>query len=147
MYLGICMITISARQLGKRKNLFDDYSIPLPPSSDDGSPWTLRKLIIKIVRTQVEAFRGRQMESRRETVLTAVQIQKAATRGKVAMGGRSFNQTVDPASAVENALQAFKDGMYLVMIDGAEQRSLDANISVTEQSRVTFIRLVFLAGA
>ena len=141
------MLTISGRQVGKRKQLFDDYSIPLPPDSGDGGPWTLRKLIISIVNSEVEAFRRRQADNRLEKVLSPQQIQTSAAQGKVAMGGRNINQKVDPDSAVANALQAFEDGLYLVLLDGVEHRDLDAVISVQEHRRVTFIRLVFLAGA
>ncbi len=141
------MLTISGQQLGKRKRLFDDYSIPLPPDSGDGGPWTLRKLIITIVNREVEAFTRRQAENRLEKVLSSQQIQASAAQGKVAMGGRNIHQKVDPESAVANALQAFEDGLYLVMLDGVEHRNLDAVIAVNEHSRVTFIRLVFLAGA
>ncbi len=141
------MLTISGRQLGTRKKLFDDYSIPLPPDSGGGDPWTLRKLIIAIVHREVEAFGRRQAENRLEKVLSPQQIQNSAAQGKVAMGGRNIIQKVDPDSAVVNALQAFEDGLYLVMIDGVEHRNLDVVVGVHEQSRVTFIRLVFLAGA
>jgi hypothetical protein len=44
-------------------------------------------------------------------------------------------------------LQAFEDGLYLVAVDGVEQRNLDARIFLAADSRVVFIRLVFLAGA
>ena len=39
-----------------------------------------------------------------------------------------------------------EDGLYLVVVDGVEQRSLDSQVFVNPDSRVTFVRLVMLAG-
>ena len=56
-------------------------------------------------------------------------------------------QSVDPDEAVATALQAFLDGLYLVFIDDVEQRDLDAQVFLTPESKLTFLRLTFLAGA
>ena len=45
------------------------------------------------------------------------------------------------------ALEAFIDGLYLVVIDGLEYRDLDAIVHLEPESRITFLRLTFLAGA
>ena len=39
-----------------------------------------------------------------------------------------------------------EDGLYLVIIDEDEQKSLDAQVFLQEDSRLTFIRLTLLAG-
>jgi hypothetical protein len=44
-------------------------------------------------------------------------------------------------------LQGFEDGLYLVILDGEEQRDLDRQVYVTAESRMVFLRLTFLAGA
>ena len=44
-------------------------------------------------------------------------------------------------------LTAFEDGLYLVLLDDKEQRNLDATVHLTDDSRVAFLRLTFLAGA
>jgi hypothetical protein len=48
---------------------------------------------------------------------------------------------------VATALQAFEDGLYLVIIDEVERRSLDEPVHLAEDSQLVFIRLTFLAGA
>jgi hypothetical protein len=48
--------------------------------------------------------------------------------------------------AVATALQAFEDGIFLVVIDEQEQRTLDQEVFVQPDSRLTFIRLSMLAG-
>ena len=78
--------------------------------------------------------------------LTATDIEQGVARGKVDMGGRDLDQEVDPDRAVAVALEAFADGLYLVAVDGADQRSLDAQVFLKPDSRVTFVRLAMLAG-
>ena len=47
---------------------------------------------------------------------------------------------------VREAVAAFEDGLYLVLIDGEQQRDLDAQVLVYEETTLTFLRLVALAG-
>jgi hypothetical protein len=141
------MPTIDAKVLGRKKPLFSDWSIALPPDADgDGEPWTLRKLITCIVLKEVEAFRERQEERKVIKALTAAQIDEGVAKGKVDMGGRDLKQKVDPDAAVATALQAFEDGIYLVVIDGEEQRDLDRELHLQTDSRITFVRLALLSG-
>ena len=140
------MLTISGKALGQRKPLFADFSIPLPPDLGDGGAVTLRDLIGRIVRAEVEAFRQRQEERRLLKALTAKQIAEGAQRGKIDSGGSDLDQQVDIEEAIGTALQAFEDGLYLVVIDDQEQRSLDAQVFLKPDSRITFLRLTLLAG-
>jgi hypothetical protein len=141
------MITISGKALGKKKPLFADWSIPFPPDlKEGGDGLTLRDLLTRIVRGEVEAFRKRQAERRLLHALTANDIEEGVLRGKVDMGGRDLKQSVDEDEAVATALQAFEDGLYLVVVDGQEQRDLDQQVYLQPDSRVTFVRLTLLAG-
>jgi hypothetical protein len=138
------MLTISAKALGRKKPLFADWSIPLPPSLE-GSP-TLRDLISHVVRGEVAAFQDRQEERRLLKALSAREIAAGAAAGKIEMGGQELDQIVDPDEAVAVALQAFTDGMYLVVVEERELRELDEPIALQPSSRVTFIRMSMLAG-
>jgi hypothetical protein len=140
------MITISGKALGQKKPLFADWSIPFPPDLGDGGALTLRDLIARVVRAEVEAFQQRQQERKTFQALTARDIAAGAVRGKVDMGGRESQQSVDAEEAVGTALEAFEDGLYLVVLDGQEQRSLDAQVFLQPDSKVAFVRLVMLAG-
>jgi len=140
------MIQISGRALGRKKPLFADWSIPLPPGLGDGGSVTLRDLIARIVRAEVQAFRDRQEERRILHALTASDIEKGVVRGKIDSGGREERQKVDDEEAVEVALQAFEDGLYLVVLDEQEVRQLDQQVFLNNESRVTFVRLTMLAG-
>src|SRR6516225_4631879 len=103
------MLTIDSKVLGRKKPLFSDWSIALPPDAGDGGePWTLRKLITCIVLEEVAAFRERKEERKVIKALTAAQIDEELAKGKVDMGGRDLKQKVDPEAAVAAALQAFE---------------------------------------
>jgi hypothetical protein len=140
------MITISGKTLGKKKPLFADWSIPFPPDLSDGGALTLRDLIGRIVRGEVEAFQNRQREQVLVRALSATDIEQGALRGKVSAGGRNLQQPVSIDDAVATALEAFEDGLYLVIVDGTEQRDLDQQVFLQPDSRVAFVRLALLAG-
>jgi hypothetical protein len=140
------MLTISGKALGRKKPLFADFSVPFPPELGDGGALTLRDLISRVVKHEVEAFKQRQEDRKLLHALTARQIEEGAARGKIDMGGRDLNQKVDVEESIGVALEAFEDGLYLVVVDGQEQRSLDAQVFLQPDSRLAFIRLTMLAG-
>jgi hypothetical protein len=140
------MLTISGKALGRRKPLFDDFSIDVPQDRGD-SGLTLRDLIERIVRNEVAAFQQRQTERQFLRCLTAAEMEAGAEKGKIDSGGQEdLKQQVDSDDAVGTALQAFEDGMYLVVLDGAEQKQLDSEVFLQPDSRMTFVRLALLAG-
>ena len=53
-------------------------------------------------------------------ILTEREIEEGLTKGRVDSGGRELHQMVDEEAALANALQAFEDGIYLVILDGEE---------------------------
>jgi hypothetical protein len=141
------MLTIAGKALGQRRPLFEDWSIPFPPDlRGEGDRLSVRDLIARVVRAEVHAFRERQEARKLSRVLSASQISEGTARGKVDMGGRDLDQSVDEDQAVATALQAFEDGLYLVVLDGEELRELDRSVYLTPDSRLTFIRLALLAG-
>jgi hypothetical protein len=99
------------------------------------------------VRHEVGAFRGRENARRFVRVLSDREIDDGAARGKIDSGGRSPTGEVDDDAAVGAALQGFEDGLYLVIVDGVEQRDLDRQVFVNSETRIVFLRLTFLAGA
>jgi hypothetical protein len=138
--------TITGRALGRKKPLFADWSLGLPPGLGDDGSLTLRALIACVVRADVSAFDQRQRERRLLRTLTANDIGQGVVRGKIASGGSDLDQKVDPEAAVDTALQAFADGLYLVVLDGEEKRDLDGQVCVRPDSQVAFVRLTMLAG-
>jgi hypothetical protein len=140
-------ITVQAKALGRKATLFPDWTLTAPPEwVRAGSPILLRDLITRIVQQEVSAFRQRQAEQRFIQVLTLEEITRGAQEGKVSMGGRDLDQDVDPQAAVSTALQAYEDGVYLVLVDGHQVVSLDEQVFLQPDSQVTFVRLVALSG-
>jgi len=140
------MLTISAKAMGRKKPLFDDYAVPPPAGLAAGKPLTLRDLLGHVVRAEVTAFQQRQAERRLLKALTARQIAEGLAAGKVQAGGSDLDQHVDTEQAVAAAIEAFADGLFLVVVDGNEVKDLDAALALTATSRLTFIRLTLLAG-
>ena len=142
------MITVEARLLGRRKALVPEWSVPasigLGADGDEGL--TLRDLIERVVREQVLAFEQRQAARKFVRALTESQVADGRERGKIDPGGRDFDQTVDLDQALASAIQAFEDGLYLVIIDEVERKELDEQVWLSEGSRMVFLRLAFLAG-
>ncbi len=143
---------ITGKTLGSKKRLFEDWSLPVPPNNNDdggggGGGVTLEQLIERIVREEVKNFQKRQHDRQFLRALSAAQIEAAAERGKIEMGASEVGiQQVDPDQAVGAALQAFEDGLYLVVIDDVEYRSLEQQVFLQPDSRITFIRLTMLTG-
>jgi len=141
-------LTLSARAVGRRKPLIPDWQVPWPPEgTPDGERLTLRDLITRVVLEEVRAFAARQEERKLVRILTEKEIETGLEKGRVDSGGRDLHQKVNPEEAVGTALQAFEDGLYLVFLDDEEQRDLDKQVFLQPNSKLTFVRLVLLAGA
>ncbi|MGL6075527.1 MAG: hypothetical protein ACRC8S_15340 [Fimbriiglobus sp.] len=139
------MLTVSAKALGRKKPLFADFSVA-PPAATLSEPLTLRALLRHIVTEEVEAFRERQAERRLLHVLSAQDLQAGLEAGKVFSGGSELDQKVDTEEAIQAAIVAFQDGLYMVVLDETELKSIDQVVTLNEASRLTFIRLSLLAG-
>lgn len=141
------VIKVEGKVLGRRRPLFTDWSVPLPPDAGDGGkPFTLRDLIICVVRQEVAAFQSRQAEQKLQRILSPSDIARGLAQGKVTLGDRDFDQSVDPDAAVDVAILGFIDGLYYVFLDDVQQEDLDATVPVQAESRLTFLRLVALVG-
>jgi hypothetical protein len=141
-------LTITGKVLGSRRPLFADFSVPLPPDDfGGGGGITLRDLISLIATVEVGAYERRREERRLDRVFTAGRIERELESGRVSPEGRESLPAPSEDDAIAAALLAFEDGLYIVAIDGQEHRDLDAQVFLHADSRVTFIRLVFLAGA
>lgn len=59
---------------------------------------------------------------------------------------RKGPKVLDTAKEVEAALDAIKAKKVIVLFDDFEVEDLDADLTVTDQSKITFLRLVPLVG-
>ncbi|PSB39989.1 hypothetical protein [Chamaesiphon polymorphus] len=134
-------LTISGKVLGKSQNLFTSWQMSLPEQ-----PLTLAELLTQIVRLEVRAFGNRQAEQRSTKVLGIIDIEAGVALGKISSGGSDLEQVVDVQGAIDNALQAFQDGFYLVFIDDKQQEDLAAVVNLRVNSELLFLRLTPLVG-
>ena len=109
-------------------------------------PLTLAELLAQIVRSEVRSFQTRQADRRSTTVLGIIDIEAGVALGKISSGGSDLEQVVDVEGAIDNALQAFKDGFYLVFIDDEQQEDLTAVVNLKINSELLFLRLTPLVG-
>lgn len=140
------MLTVSAQAIGRRKPICDAFTVPPPAGVSTGQPVTLRQLIDHVVRSEVEGFRTRQAERQLLKVLTAARIDEGLAAGKVSAGGSDLDQQVDADAAVATAVEAFADGLFLVVVDETEVKEMDAPLPLTADSKLMFVRLTLLAG-
>lgn len=140
-------VSVEGKVLGRRRPLFTDWAVPLPPTDGEaGKPLTLRDLIIAVVRAEVSAFQLRQSDARLQKILSPADIVQGLAQGKVRMGDRDLTQFVDVDAAIDVAILGFIDGLYYVFLDEVQQENLDAPVYLQPDSRLMFLRLVALVG-
>jgi len=132
-------ISLRLKRLGKKRL----HTVPYKVSADVK---TLTELIRAAVTGEVERFNASRTEPKLFAFLTPSEIQRQATDGKITFGEVENTDEADLEAAVETALQAHADGVFLVFIDDDEVRSLTEVINLEEGSVVTFLRLTFLTG-
>ena len=139
------VLLIGAHQLGRRKPLFADYALPLPAQAQGGTltqcgTLTLAELLGYVVQAEVLAFTERQSERRLLKVLSEAQLAHGLQVGKVSSGGSELEQAVDADQSLAIAVQAFRDGLYLVIVDTQEVRDLAEVLTLHANSRMSFVR-------
>jgi hypothetical protein len=138
------MLTFERRIPGRRGRE-PSFGVPLPDGAADGG-LTLRELIAFAVREELAAYSERRVERTFAQVLTEERLLAGAAAGRVDSGQRTTAPPPQPEVAVATAIEAFEDGLFLVLVDGRQELKLDAQVLVGPDSTVTFLRLVALAG-
>ncbi len=142
-------IKISVRSASRKKAAVAWRTAEYP----DG-PMTVRDFLAETVRTNAREYNERKdadellrLFSRDpDEASLEEKLKDMAVSGKVAYGDSVNDKKADEEAAVRNALQCFDDGMVALFADGVRYTKQDEVIPLKEQSEVTFVRLVFLAG-
>ncbi len=140
-------LAIDARLLGQKRPLLADWAVTLPLdlTGEQGS-LPLRDVLSQVVLAEVAAFEQRQEERRLARILGPADITAGVAAGKVNPAEHDLQQTVDAEAAVATALQAFEDGLYFVFVEGEQVTGLDDAVALRPEMRMSFVRLVALAG-
>lgn len=142
-------IRINVKSASRRKAAVIQHSMEFPDR-----PMTVGEFLAETVRQNVREYNKRKdaieilrLFSRdRSGESIEEQLEDMAVAGKVSYGEAMDDRKADMEAAVKNALQCFEDGMIALFADGVRYTKLDEQIPLKEQSEVTFVRLVFLAG-
>jgi hypothetical protein len=137
-------LKLEARQIGRKNALVPSWNLELTDLPD---PLTLKALLERIVRSEVEKYNQRQSDAKFVRALTQSDLETAAESGKISLGGRETEaQHADAGEAIETAMLAFKDGLYYVFLNDEQLESLDEKINPRDGMSLLFLRLVALAG-
>lgn len=134
-------LQVNVKQAGKRRPAVREEVLEV----SEGIA-TLRDLICDVTERRVKAWNERTEEDEILRVLNAEQTKAGASVGKFTFGEPMNRARQDAERAVENALQSFEDGLYCVFIGEEQIEDLEASISLTEESVLTFVRLTMLSG-
>ena len=146
---GIMQIKINVRSASRKKASILQRSCEYPDRA-----MTVEEFIAETVRQNVREYNERKdavellrlfsREQGGEPI--EEQLEDMAASGKVSYGEAMDDRKADPEAAVKNAVQCFEDGMVALFADGVRYTKKDESIPLKDQSEVTFVRLVFLAG-
>ncbi len=107
---------------------------------------TLRALLGELVAAEVSDYEGRRAQQRMLQVLTDHDVAAGTRAGKILSGGRDLPAAPPLDVALARAVEAFRDGLFLAVLDGTQLDDLDARLTIGPASRLRLIRLVALAG-
>lgn len=134
-------IYFRVKAAGRRRPVLELVEASL---SDHAS--SLRDVIQEIVTEQVRRYNARSIDQAIFPYLSAAQLEDQAQSGKVSFGAAYDDRQADEAQAIANALQAFEDGIYKVLVDEKIVERLDQPLELREGAVFTFIRLTLLSG-
>src|SRR5579859_4679248 len=99
---------------------------------------TLRELIRRRIEQEVVRFN----ESEIEVFRGLVQPEES----ELILNGPRQRPVLDPEKHFAKAITAFRGNGFLVLLDDRQITDLDETLHLTPQSKVTFLRLIPLAG-
>lgn len=135
-------ICYQIKPLGKAPKHLRKYHLEL----DISNPTTLENLLTKLVVQQYNAFKE-QVETPILPILSSTDLNTQATQGKIGFNAIYNSNLGSQEKAVQDALQAFEDGLFAVFIDEEPLDDLTSTLSIRPETIFTFIRLTFLTGS
>ena len=134
-------IKVNLKQLGSKRDKIKAADFQLA-----GEPSTAAELITQAVQTCAEAYNQRVRNGESASPLSDQQIADMSELGKIAFGINYGGKEADIPTAVENALQAYHDGLFCIFIGENRVGEPEEAINLHENDTVTFIRLTMLTG-
>ncbi len=138
-------IYLSIKMLGKRRAVINKLPLLLPDKFYQDP--TLKNFLHLVVTQQVEQFNAKADQESILPFLSPSELDEMSTHGKVTFGQLHNPEKANVEKAIETAIQAFEDGIYLVVIDGENKEDISEKIDLKDVAEVVFIRLTMLAGS
>ncbi len=134
-------IYVNIKKMGKRKNSITQvpYSLPFLPN-------TVQELIEQVVSLCVQDYNQRAENQELLKTLSLSDIEELSFSGKISFGLNYGEKKANIQQAIQNALQCFEDGIFRIFYDSTEWKSLKEQITLSEGSELTFVRLTMLSG-
>ncbi len=140
-------IKVTVKQLGKKHPVLSEQKLEIDHHE---SRISLEDLLKRVVQQQVKAFNAKSFEAEdedRSKIPNENYLNILTDTGKVGFGSIYNQKRADLEKAQENAIQAFKDGIFVVFYNDQPIENIAHIIDLSLQQTFTFIRLTFLAGS
>ena len=112
----------------------------------DSGTMSVGELLAQLVSAEVRSYQDRRETQMVLRVLTDEQVVAGQDMGRMVSGGRAVPPPPSLAEAVTRAVEAFHDGLFLVVLDDRQLEDLGELVNVGPTSRLRLVRLVALAG-
>jgi hypothetical protein len=132
---------VLVKSIGNRRPILETKTIELPDNIK-----TPEELIEQIVRLDVRRYNEIDTDSPLLKYLTDPEIEDQAAVGKIGFNDRKNSQNQDEEKAVRQALQAFEDGLFLLLVNSTAAK-VGEKIKLQSGDALIFIRLSLLAGS
>ena len=135
-------LKVEVKQLGARGK-----KVAPVPFEIEGVPGTAGELIAATAKKCAEEYNERVRRGEIvQSPLSERQINDMAGIGRITFGICNGDKEQDIRKAVDNALLAFRDGLFCMFINGTQVTEADRAIELQEDDVLTFIRLTMLTG-
>ncbi len=146
-------ITVKSRLVGS--GTYGPPPCPVEVELAEGAAITIRELITLTVKAQVEAM-AVQTELDPEEVRASFERQYGRLPGDSPSSQSGRDAAADPTDKVpvnidvgvetENAIRAFDSGRMALLANGKQIEGLDTELTLPSGSKVTFLRMIQVAG-
>lgn len=130
----ILYITVSVNHIEKKRSKVDGQKFFLA-----NKPQTVEELIRGAVHTCINLYNESVLSREGAKPFSFDEISNIGEIGKLAFGINYYGKPADEASAAEDAIKAYKDGMLRIFIKDTETRNISYRVNVYEGEKVTFI--------
>ncbi len=135
-------LSFNVKSLGKKRPYIKDLLIDLHINNRT----TLKDLLHMLVIHQVNLYNLRKQDKNLLTFFEEDQLNDLAQTGNVKFNENYSTKQAEPAKAVDSVLQAFKDGLIALFVDGVQIEDVNQMVHLDESSSITIIKLTFLTG-